>query len=40
MSDQIKYLEYRIKSMEKEIEKLKQIIKEQNNYILGETQNN
>lgn len=40
MSDQIKYLEYRIKSMEKEIEKLKQIIKEQNNYILGKTQNN
>lgn len=40
MSEQIKFLEYRIDAMEKEIAKLKQIIKEQNNYILGETQNN
>lgn len=39
MNEQIKYLEYRIESLEKKISELYQTIKEQNNYILGETQN-
>ncbi len=39
MEEQIKFLEYRIQALEKEINKLKQTVKEQNNYILGETNN-
>lgn len=38
MIEQIKYLEYRIQSLEKELEKLNEIIKQQNNYLLGETE--
>ena len=38
MIEQIKYLEYRIKSLEKELEKLNEIVKQQNNYLLGETE--
>jgi len=40
MKEQIKFLEYRIDSLEKEIIKLNQLIKEQNNYILGESEKN
>lgn len=38
MIEQIKYLEYRIQSLEKELEKLNEIVKQQNNYLLGETE--
>jgi uncharacterized coiled-coil protein SlyX len=37
MNDQIKFLEFRIKAMEKRIADLEQTVKEQNNFILGET---
>ena len=37
MNDQIKFLEFRIQAMEKRIVDLEQTIKEQNNFILGET---
>lgn len=39
MKDQIKYLEFRIQAMEKRIAELEQTVKEQNNFILGETNN-
>lgn len=38
MIEQIKYLEYRIQSLEKELEKLNEIVNQQNNYLLGETE--
>lgn len=37
MNDQIKFLEFRIQAMEKRIVDLEQTVKEQNNFILGET---
>lgn len=37
MNDQIKFLLFRIKAMEKRIADLEQTVKEQNNFILGET---
>lgn len=39
MKDQIEYLEFRIQAMEKRIAELEQTVKEQNNFILGETNN-
>jgi len=39
MNDQIKFLEFRIQAMEKRIAELEQTVKEQNNFILGETNN-
>ena len=38
MIEQIKYLEYRIQSLEKELEKLNETVNQQNNYLLGETE--
>jgi hypothetical protein len=38
MQEQIKFLEYRIQALEKELEKLNEIVKQQNNYLLGETE--
>lgn len=37
MDEQIKFLLFRIKAMEKRIVDLEQTVKEQNNFILGET---
>nr|AKH47425.1 hypothetical protein [uncultured marine virus] len=37
MNDQIKFLEFRIQAMEKRIADLEQTVEEQNNFILGET---
>ena len=36
MQEQIKFLEYRIQALEKELEKLNETIRQQNNYLLGE----
>ncbi len=38
MQEQIKFLEYRIQALEKELEKLNETVKQQNNYLLGETE--
>lgn len=38
MQEQIKFLEYRIQALEKELEKLNETIRQQNNYLLGETE--
>jgi hypothetical protein len=37
MDEQIKFLLFRIKAMEKRIVDLEQTVEEQNNFILGET---
>jgi len=37
MDEQIKFLQFRIQAMEKRIASLEQTVKEQNNFILGET---
>jgi len=38
MQEQIKFLEYRIQALEKELEKLNETVRQQNNYLLGETE--
>lgn len=38
MQERIKFLEYRIQALEKELEKLNEIVRQQNNYLLGETE--
>ena len=38
MKEQIKFLEYRIEALEKELDKLNETVRQQNNYLLGETQ--
>tara|TARA_R110002072_G_scaffold160411_2_gene311644 strand:+ start:4766 stop:4972 length:207 start_codon:yes stop_codon:yes gene_type:complete len=39
MEKLIEFLEFRVKALEKKINELEQTVKEQNNYILSETQN-
>ena len=38
MQERIKFLEYRIQALEKELEKLNETVRQQNNYLLGETE--
>ena len=38
MQEQIKFLKYRIQTLEKELEKLNETVRQQNNYLLGETE--
>jgi len=39
MDKLIEFLEFRVQALEKKITELEQTVKEQNNYILSETQN-